>query len=219
MDQEVGPAAEVDESLVVAVGELVICQVDKDPALGGDPKADAPARVVGLDRGDLRRANADWPLVHLGELNRGAEPGELQGEVGAHHLIGERLAELLARHVMAVDSQAGAGQVGGLEKGKALDVIPMTVAEEEVRGDRLLAREHVAEPADAGAGIQDEHLAVVKTNGDAGGVATVSDGELSWRRDRAAGAPDLNSHGCSPFARVALTRFGLPASREEWGGR
>ena len=98
-------------------------------------------------------------------------------------------------------------------------MVPMAMAEEKVSGDGLPAREDVAEAADPGAGIQDEHLAVVKTNGDAGGVATVSDGELSWRRDRAAGAPDLNSHGCSPFARVALTRFGLPASREEWGGR
>ena len=66
-----------------------------------------------------------------------AQVAHLDREIRVLHLTGHRLFETALEADRRVDVQLGAGQERGDEEGKALDVIPVGVADEEVEPDGL----------------------------------------------------------------------------------
>src|SRR5207302_4476484 len=92
----------------------------------------------------------------------------------------------------------------GPEEGKALDVDPVGVADQEVGADR--PRQLVAELADARAAVDDDQLAGRGADLDAGGVPAVAQGVAAGRRAGASRPPELHPHRWSP-------------SSSSWSGR
>jgi hypothetical protein len=115
---------------------------------------------------------------------------------------------LLAEHRLEVhvplareDVDAVAGAIERREERQALDVVPVGVADED-RGlalavlERLL-HEGLAEVADAGARVDDDRRAALRTHLDARRVPAVPVGGSSWDGDRASNSPEPDLHRAS----------------------
>src|SRR5207302_1027225 len=83
------------------------------------------------------------------------------------------------------------------EEWKALNVIPVRMAEKNVRIDGFLALGHQrrGEWMRAGAAVENQQVAVRCSQLDAGGVATEVIRGRPGRRDRSARSPKTYSHG------------------------
>jgi len=144
-------------------------------------------------------ADAEETLVELGVMDAAPQLAELHGKVRVLHLPRHRLLEAPLEAEGRVDVQLGAGQKGGDEERKALDVVPVRVADEEVESHRLRHRPHEvqAEPARAGAAVEDDDGPVGGAHLGARRVAAVDGRRASGRGDGASGAPEANVHGKS----------------------
>lgn len=83
------------------------------------------------------------------------------------------------------------GQEGRLEEGKAVDVIPVGVGQEDGGFAQLVTQIEVAELADAGAGIQD-NVMVTGDDLETTRIAAELDVPWGWTRDATAYAPKGN---------------------------
>src|SRR6266850_2116135 len=91
----------------------------------------------------------------------------------------------------------------GDEERKALDVVPVGVADEEVQVERRLQRlrEAQAELARAGPAVEHDHGAVRPADFRARRVAAVARGAVAGRGDRAASTPEPDVHDASRLPR------------------
>ena len=137
------------------------------------------------------------------EVGRGHHPGQH----GPHELLGEGTP---------VHAQDGLAGVEGPEEGEAYDVVPVGVGEDQVVLGDALGQERLAQPPDPGAGIHDDHAAVLRADLDTGGVAAVADVLLAADGDGPPRAPDLDEHGRHSMGRgvrQAAPRCGFKSSR------
>ncbi len=119
------------------------------------------------------------------------------GEVGVLHLAGESAFEALAGAFETVDGDDVLGIVSGKKKRKTLDVIPMSVGDEDAEIDRSvfeLLGKGEAKTADAGASVKNDNFGA-DADFDAGGVAAVMDGFVSWGGNGTADTPELKPGG------------------------
>src|SRR5581483_8306100 len=112
------------------------------------------------------------------------------------HLPGHRLFQTLLESERRVDVQLGARDERGHEEWKALDVVPVRVADEEMQTQRLGKRlqQMEAELAGTGAAVEHDDRSVRRAKLDARGVAAVARGALTRRGDRAACTPEPDVH-------------------------
>jgi hypothetical protein len=152
--------------------------------------------VVQVLRLDQDAAHAEEPLLELGEVDARAQVPQLHGEVRVLHLPGHRLLEALLEPERRVHVQLGAGNERGHEERKALDVVPVGVADEEVQPQRLGHRLHQvqAQLAGAGAAVEDDDGSVGGAKLHAGGVAPEARRAIAGRGDRAARSPEPDVH-------------------------
>ena len=142
---------------------------------GRGVKALAGAEVVELD-GGLKRLDADR------EKRKAHQPAHRVLDAGGRLEIARPDAQLLALARQR------------LEERQADDVVEMAVAEENVGVEpALLVDQRLAEVADAGAGVEDEHM-VAAADFHAGRVAAIAGGARSGTRDAAAHAPKAYQH-------------------------
>ena len=135
-------------------------------------------RLEALARDDLPELQLDRHLIHR------------QREVDGVHLVGEGALERLHRPLRTDHRQSRAAHEVGTEEREALDVVPVRVADQEVRVDR--AGELVAELADARSAVDDDQLTVVGADLDAGGVAAVAQRVTAGGRAGASRPPELD---------------------------
>src|SRR5688572_25782001 len=153
--------------------------------------------MVGKARFNPHRTDVEAHLLQLLDDDVARHLLEGDRKVWALHLPGERGRQAVARAFVAADVNAIARIVGGKEKWKALDMIPMRVGDEEVDLDRLaveLLGQRLAQRPDAGTGVEDNDL-TISADFDARGVATKKDRGLTGRRDRSAHPPEFHPRG------------------------
>src|SRR5262249_43066041 len=143
---------------------------------------------------------AEETLLELGEVDAGAQIAQLHGKVRVLHLPRHRLFEALLKAERRVDVQLDAWNERGDEEGKALDVVPVRVADEQVQVDRRLQRlrEMQAQLAGAGAAIEHDDGAVRRADLRAGRVAAEARGAFPGRGDRPTSPPEPDVHDAPP---------------------
>jgi hypothetical protein len=109
------------------------------------PPADSRG-VVQVLRLDEDAAHPEEAFLELGEVDARAQVAELDGKVRVLHLPRHRLLEALLEAERRVDVQLRARDEGGNEERKALDVVPVRVADEEVQTERLGHRLQEVQP-------------------------------------------------------------------------
>ena len=114
------------------------------------------ARDDGLRAVAARRARPAAPSSRSWKVIFAPISREVDREARVVHLAGERLLERARDVVAAVEVDDVARHERGVEEREALDVIPVDVAEEEVRRERHLLQQRLAEQAKAGAAVEDE---------------------------------------------------------------
>src|SRR5581483_7003810 len=124
-------------------------------------------------------------------------------------LRGEHRAQVRVVALPRVDEELVALLVDGREERQALDVVPVRVAHEQVRGAAALAERALhhllAELADAGAGVDDDVLPVGGAHLDARGVAAVTVGVGPWNRIGPTDSPEAYLHGAALWAPIRST--------------
>ena len=101
---------------------------------------------------------------------------EVDGKVGRGHLLGHDLLEAASAAGRVEDEVAVWTVVEGAEERHALDVVPVEMRNENVRGKGTrteFVAQFAAQHAEAGAAIEDVNL-ISDANFDAGGVASVA---------------------------------------------
>jgi len=158
--------------------------------------AERHRRVMEVLRDDPRAADLVRALAELPEGDGGRQLADLDGEIGELHLAGQHVAQRTAAALRTADRDPASGNEERREEGKALDVIPVRVAEENRRRDGRgrLRRERGAERAGARPAIEQEAAAPARRHLDARGVAAETDGVRARHGDRSPGAPESRSH-------------------------
>jgi len=164
--------------MLEAMGRFVVREKGEGTFRRGEPVADADARVIGEEGFNADRAEREIKVTQFINLDVAGQLLEADGEVGAFHLARQDFEQTAAGTLVAEDADAVVRAVERLEKGQALDVIPMRVGQQDVQGDGLFAEfagQFAAEGAQPGAGVEDDDLAAA-ADFDAGGVAAVMNG-------------------------------------------
>ncbi len=214
VDDQVGAAHERDVPLIAGVivpagrrgpERLVIGGVGDAGASARDAVGDGRRRVVQVLGLDQHATDAEEALVELGEVDARAQIAQLHREVRVLHLPGHRLFQAALEAEGGVDVQLGPGHEGGDEEGKALDVIPVRVTDEEVEAGRLgHLGEMQAEAAGAGATVEHDQRAVGSTDFHTRRITTVTRRLFPGRGNRPSGAPE-------PYVHVTLAQVGMRA--------
>src|SRR6266571_2823314 len=93
------------------------------------------------------------------------------------------------------DGQLCAGNISGGKKGNALDVIPVCMAQEQVRLYRArLRQQRLPQSPDTSASIKNDERIVIEPHFDTGSIATVAHGGGSWCGDGSACPPEPDLH-------------------------
>src|SRR5438128_5857278 len=102
---------------------------------------------------------------------------------------------------VGVDVQLGVGVEGRGEERETLNVVPMGMADEEVKAERLRLglQEVMAQIPDAGPAVQDDDRAVIGVDFHACGVPAKFGGLFSRHGDGPAGPPEADEQGSSSF--------------------
>jgi hypothetical protein len=146
-------------------------------------------RATSLSNGSLSLMEPDLRL-QLVELDR---------EVDFVHLIGDHLAELEVPGLRSDDREFVPRDIEGLEKGEAVDVIPVRMADGEERLDRFTRRHQlIAEPPDAGPRVKHNEVVLVQPYFDARGVPAVPDGVFPRRGEGTTRPPEFDFHAPAP---------------------
>jgi hypothetical protein len=95
----------------------------------------------------------------------------------------------------AIDEDLGGLMVNRLKKGDAQQVVPVAVAEEQVKTTgNIVFHKMLAQEPHAGAAVDHDSVAVVQYYFNAGGVAAELEGIGAGSRDGTPGAPEFNLH-------------------------
>ncbi len=160
-NDEVGVAEKVHKRVILLVGVVRVLGIgreNRDLATLFKAVAIGLARVVLLDGVDLETFHAVGRERRLDvELDVRSHGVERHWKLRARHLAAQRFLTLF---VVGVENDLVARDVGGHEKRKALDVVPVQVRHENVVGAGLLGltrgHELMAEVANAGPGVTDD---------------------------------------------------------------
>src|SRR5438128_11077490 len=97
------------------------------------------------------------------------------------------------------DGQLCAGNISGGKKGNALNVIPVCMAQEQVRLYRArLCQQRLTQSTDASASVKNDECIVIEPHFDTGSIATVTHGGGSWSGYGPACPPEPDLHALSP---------------------
>ena len=155
--------------------------------------------------GDDRRG-ADLPRVvgHVVEVHPRGNARELDREERRRQVARDPLGQRASRRRRSPDVQLRLLVPDRAEEAEAFDVVDVQVREQEV--DRLrAAAQGRAEPADAGARVEDEQRPVREAELDARRVAAVRHRVRSRCRERPAAAPDPREHYSERSQKMATT--------------
>src|SRR5688500_1996157 len=140
------------------------------------------------------------------EVHLGGELLEADWEIAVGHLPIQSGFDATVSLRAAVHADVVTRNEGGNEELKALDVIPMRVAEEEVGSDgqALVPQQAHRQRSDSRTGIEDDKSGLAIRTGldggrlerDAGGIAAVANGIRAGRWDGAPHAPKPDAHRC-----------------------
>ncbi len=204
VDDEIDVAHELDVPLVAGMlvpagrrvpERLVIRGVGDGGTAARDSIRDGRRRVIQVLRLDQHVADAEEALVELGEVDARAQIAELHREVRVLHLPGHRLFQPALKAERRVDVQLGARHERRDEEGKALDVIPVGVPDQEMQARRERdLREVEAQAAGARAAVENDQCAVTAADFHARGVAAVARRLLPGRGDGPSSAPEPYVH-------------------------
>ncbi len=175
---------------------LVVGDVRDADLAGVQAIAEGRRGVVDHLRGRAIGPHAEPLLPQLLEGDLRAQLVELDGKVRVLHLPRERALQRAIDAARAVDAEPAAGDVGGEEERKALNVVPMGVADEDVhrRQGRPAGEEVETQGAGAGAAIEEDDGPVVGAHLHAARVAAVERRAPPRSRNGAAGAPEADQH-------------------------
>lgn len=148
---------------------------------------------------DGKIAGPERVLPHFVEIHARAEIRKSHRKVRVLHLARERFLEPRFHARGAINLQLCAGQERREEEGKSLDVVPVNMAEEEMRseaaGFSCLRR---AKPPRACSTVEYRQTAV-RTDLYTGGVPTIPNGRGTRRRHRSPRPPKTHLHyGLTP---------------------
>ena len=117
------------KGLVVRIRQRTICALK--------PITDANAWMIGQFSLHIDCANLKSHLFEFFYENIARQPFEFDWEIGAFHLLGEDTGQALFCSFVAEELNLVLRIVGRLKKGKALNVIPMGVSNEDGKMKRL----------------------------------------------------------------------------------
>jgi hypothetical protein len=194
----------IDDGVVLGIGRI-------DDALAAMLHAIRPHAIrmiaaAGADLGHRSVARIDLedlPFKQIVERHLRAHVGEMNGKARMVHLTRERFFERARDVVAAIQVNRISGDERRIEERKALNVIPMHVAEEDVRGERHLLEKLLAQQPKAGAAVENQEQ-LAGAHFDAAGVASDFDGVGAGRRNAAAYSPERDPHVAS---RLSPSRF------------
>ena len=203
-DQHVRAAHEVGEPLQVAlvaprVGrqvELVVRDVAGGPTVAGDLVAQAGPRVLEQQGLDLHGAEIQRLLAQVAEDEVRAELADRHRKIHAFHLRGDRARDGQVALVGAIDLHLVAADVERREKRHRVDMVPVRMRDEDLRGKPLRARGHdlVGELLDPRAAVKDIQRLASHLDAHAGGIPAALQRAGSGHRQRAAHAPVGDDH-------------------------
>src|SRR4030095_12181996 len=133
---------------------------------------------------------------------------DLDGEVSELHLAGENFAQRMSAAFRTAYRDLASGNEERGEEGKALDVSPVRVAEQDRCRDGLRCVRHElrAERASARPAVKYETGAPARRHSHTRGVAAETDGARAWRGDRPPGAPESYLHTPPPVSAIRTPR-------------
>src|SRR3954447_10049969 len=138
-------------------------------------------------------------IAQLVVADRGRQLVQRNRKVGELHLTGQHLMQRPAAAFRAIDRYGVLFDKGRAEERKALDVVPVRVADENVRLDGLLALPHQLQgkPVRAGAAVKDQEIAITSGQLNTGGVAAKVVGGRPGRCNRTPRSPKTYPHACA----------------------
>src|SRR5579864_9646548 len=198
VDQNVGAFSQLAHGFVeVGITGFIIRCVDQHAFFGFEAKSHAALRVVepcGLDLDAVAHGQAS--IFDIVEVALGFHLVEVDRKIGRSHLLGKNLLQPALAPEGVKDKLAAGTVVERPKKGHALDVVPMEMRNEDMRGEAPvaeLALQFVPQHAESGAAVKNINL-IAQAHFDAGGVASIAQVLGLWSGRGAADAPKLNSH-------------------------
>src|SRR5208337_1905944 len=198
VDEHVRAFSQFADSFVeVGIAGLVVGGVDEDSVFGFEAEAHASLRMVeprGLHLDAVFKRDAS--TLDVAKIAARFHLADIHREIGRGHLIGQDLFEA-AHPAGALEEEAALRIcIQRAEEWHALNMVPMKVRNEDVRGKGAvaeLALQLLTEHAESGAAVKDVD-AVTESHFNAGGVAPIAHvlGLWSWRGTTH--APELNPH-------------------------
>jgi hypothetical protein len=204
MDQDVRVLAELDiilrgPPLPPILPEFVIRHENENPAAFFEPECKSVLRMMEGCSTDCRALYLKVPVAQFIQISDFSfEVREFDREKPIPHFVIKGVLETVHAGRIAVDLQVSRRLVKGTEVRKAENVIPVDMGDEKMNIESFtLGRQLVAQRPDPCPGINDNDVSALKGDLKACGVSAVKDGVFSRNRNRAAGAPKLDSH--KPF--------------------
>src|SRR5215831_90388 len=162
---------------------LVVGGVRQHLAIGGKTITQRTARMIehpGFDRRTVGQFHhAPFPELHELDLRRHGM--HRNREIRASHLARDDLFQGQVSMFGTQDGQLGASNIGGSKKGDALNMIPVRMAQEQVRVYRAwLRQQRLTQSPDARASVKDDERVVIEAHFDTGSIATVAHGGGPW---------------------------------------
>jgi hypothetical protein len=146
---------------------FVIACVDDARAVGLDPVREGQRRVVQVMRGDANVVDLEAALEQVPITDRRAERLERDREVGRLHLARERLAQRPAEPFGPADVPFVRGVEQRREKRQPLDVVPVSVTDQEAPALDPLGDESLSQSVGARAAIDDDQRSARRAHFDA----------------------------------------------------
>src|SRR5438067_385634 len=152
--------------------------------------------MVQVLRADLDVAERKDAFGEIVIADGGAELLQLDRKVGGLHLSGERLPHRLGEAARRIHVPFVAGDEDRGKERQALDVIPVSMANQQMPPQRLFAALHQlgAKRNRAGAAIEHYDSAGGRPHLDTGGIAAVPESIWTWFGDRPASTPKSYEH-------------------------
>src|SRR6266849_7554407 len=115
---------------------LVVRGIDDGHAVGFEFITERQRRVMQVLRGDVDVADLQRPLHEIMVVQRGAKFLETDRKIRGLHLSGQRLAQRRADAARTIDMPLVTTDEERCKKGKALNMIPMRMPDQDVAVER-----------------------------------------------------------------------------------
>ena len=135
---------------------LVVRRIDDGHAIRFQSITERQRRMMQVLRGDVDVTDLQRPLHEIMVVQRGAKFLEGDRKIRGLHLSGQRLAQRRADATRTIDVPLVTANEKRCKKGKALNVIPMRVADQDVAVQRRdpARDQRLAEPMGSSAAIE-----------------------------------------------------------------